>query len=136
MHILNYLKNAEENLEVDDNSAVRFEYKHEKNSVRVEYRLICSGMVRPAHFLGDWSHSDGARILLMLPVELMVASRPYDDYPQAARVAIRRSAGERGGRQDFLLVAPRPGDRIGLSRPVDTSVPAPCHGFSQGPRAV
>jgi hypothetical protein len=82
MHILNYLKTANQNIQVDKNSVVQFEYRLDKNSVRVEYRLICSGMLYPAHFLGDWSDSDGARILLRLPVELLVASQPYDDYPQ------------------------------------------------------
>src|SRR5262245_7588922 len=82
MHILDYLKNAEANIQVDENSVVRFEYRLDENSVRVEYRLICSGMFYPAHFLGDWSHSAGARILLSLPVELLVASHPYEDYPQ------------------------------------------------------
>jgi hypothetical protein len=82
MQILDYLKNAEANIKVDEDSTVRFEYRLDENSVRVEYRLICSGTFYPAHFLGDWSHSDGARILLRLPVELLVASRPYDDYPQ------------------------------------------------------
>ncbi len=82
MHILDYLKNAEGNVRVDENSVVRFEDRLDVNSVRVEYRLICSGMFYPGHFQGDWSKSDGARILLRLPIELLVASRPYDDYPQ------------------------------------------------------
>jgi hypothetical protein len=82
MHILDYLAKAEANIKVDANSIVKFEQRLDENSVRVEYRLICSGMFYPGHFLGDWSKSDGARILLGLPVELLVASRPYDDYPQ------------------------------------------------------
>jgi hypothetical protein len=82
MHILDYLKKAGDNVQVGEDSVVRFEYRLDENSVRVEYRLICSGMFYPGHFLGDWGHSDGARILLSLPVELLVASRPYDDYPQ------------------------------------------------------
>lgn len=82
MQVLDYLKKAEANIQVDENSVVRFEYRLDENSVRVEYRLICSGMFYPGHFQGDWSKSDGARILLKLPVELLVASRPYDDYPQ------------------------------------------------------
>jgi hypothetical protein len=60
MHILEYLKNAESNIRVDENSVVRFEYRIDQHAVRVEYRLLCSGMFYPAHFLGDWSHSDGA----------------------------------------------------------------------------
>ena len=82
MQILDYLKHAEDNIQVDENSVVRVGYRLDQNSVRVEYRLICSGVFFPSHFLGDWSRSDGARILLHLPVELLVASRPYDDYPQ------------------------------------------------------
>jgi hypothetical protein len=82
MNILNYLTCAEKYIQVDDNSAVRFEHPLDENSVRVGYRLVCSGMLYPSHFLGDWSHSDGARILLHLPVVLLVAGRPFDDYPQ------------------------------------------------------
>jgi len=82
MHILDYLDKAEDAIHVDEKSEVRFEPRLDEDSVRVEYRLICSGMFYPKHFMGDWSHSDGARILLSLPVELLVASRPYDDYPQ------------------------------------------------------
>jgi len=82
MHILDYLKHAEESVQVDENSEVRFDYSLDENSMRVEYRLLCSGMFYPAHFLGDWSHSDSARILLAWPVELLVASNPYEDYPQ------------------------------------------------------
>jgi hypothetical protein len=82
MNILDYLERAEANIEVDEDSVVRYEHRLDENSVRVEYRLVCSGMLYPAQFLGDWSHSDGARILLCLPVELLVASRLYDGYPQ------------------------------------------------------
>lgn len=82
MHILDYLKDAEQNIQVDEHSVAHFEPRLGKDSVRVEYRLICSGMFYPAGFLADWSHSDVARILLSLPVELLVASHPYDSYPQ------------------------------------------------------
>jgi len=82
MHILNYLAKAEKKIHVDEESVVHFDNRLEKDSVRVEYRLLCSGMLYPSHFMGDWSMSDGARILLSLPVELLVASRPYDEYPQ------------------------------------------------------
>src|SRR5438309_521706 len=70
MHILDFLKDARE------------ESKADEDSVRVEYRLVCSGTLYPADFRGDWSKSDVARILLRQPAELLVASRPYDDYPQ------------------------------------------------------
>jgi len=82
MHILDYLKSAEDDVQVDENSVVRVVHRFDQNSIQVEFRLICSGMFFPRHFPGDWSKSDGARILLELPVELLVASRPYDDYPQ------------------------------------------------------
>ena len=82
MHILDYLTNAEKQIRIDDDSVVHFQPRLDENSVRVEYRLICSGMLYPGQLLGDWAHSDVARILLSLPVELLVASRPYDDYPQ------------------------------------------------------
>ena len=82
MHILDYLKSAEANIQVDENSIVRFDYGLDEDSVQVEYRLLCSGMFYPNHFLGDWSKSDGARILLQLPIQLLVASRPYEEYPQ------------------------------------------------------
>jgi hypothetical protein len=68
MHIRDFLKNARE--------------EGRGGLVRVEYRLVCSGTLFPANFLGDWSRSDVARILLQQPVELLVASRPYDGYPQ------------------------------------------------------
>jgi hypothetical protein len=82
MHILKYLRNAEDRIRIGDHSVVRVENRLEKDSKRVEYRLICSGTLYPANILGDWSRSDVARILLGLPVELLVASRPFDEYPQ------------------------------------------------------
>jgi len=82
MHILDYLKNVDDCIEIDEASEVRFKPRPDENSVRIEYRLICSGTFYPANFFGNWSRSDGARILLRLPVELLVASRPYDAYPQ------------------------------------------------------
>ena len=72
MHILDYLTDAEHNIRVDEDSVVHFEPRLDKDSVRVEYRLICSGMFYPKDFSSDWSHSDVARILLSLPVELLV----------------------------------------------------------------
>jgi hypothetical protein len=82
MQILDYLKNAEEWIRVDENSNVHFQPTLDARSFQVEYRLLCSGMLYPAHFVGDWSHSDVARILLRLPVDLLVASQPYEAYPQ------------------------------------------------------
>jgi hypothetical protein len=79
---LAYLSNAPQYIHVDENRTARFEQPLDEESVRVEYRLVCSGTLVPSHFHGDWSHSDGARILLRLPVELLVASRPYEHYPQ------------------------------------------------------
>jgi hypothetical protein len=70
MHILTFLKNANEEGPVN------------KDAVRVEYRLVCSGTLYPANFKGDWCKSDVARILLRQPAELLVASRPYDGHPQ------------------------------------------------------
>jgi hypothetical protein len=58
------------------------------HDVAVEYRLLCSGTFYPGHFHGDWSHSDVARILLRLPVLLLVASRPYENYPPRAGTAL------------------------------------------------
>lgn len=71
MHILDFLKSAREGVGRDN-----------EDSIRVEYRLVCSGTLFPDNFMGDWSRSDVARILLRHPVELLVASRPYDNYPQ------------------------------------------------------
>jgi hypothetical protein len=71
MHILDFLKSATEGVE-----------RGNDDSIRVEYRLVCSGTLFPDNFMGDWSRSDVARILLCHPVELLVASRPYDNYPQ------------------------------------------------------
>ncbi len=82
MHVLDYLKNAANRIQVGENSRVHFDQTLDDNSKRVEYRLICSGTFYPADCLGDWSKSDGARLLLGLPIELLVASQPYDEYPQ------------------------------------------------------
>lgn len=48
----------------------------------VEYRLVCSGTLFPDPFVGDWSRSDRARILLEEPFGLLVASQPFEEYPQ------------------------------------------------------
>lgn len=103
MHILEYLTTAEKYIEVDEDSTVRFEKPLTYNSVRVEYRLICSGTLRPSHFLGDWSRSDGARILLQLPVVLLVAARPYDDYPQELALRfVADQVSETSGRGGYI----------------------------------
>lgn len=47
-----------------------------------EYRLLCSGVLKPAGVMGNWSKSDGARLLLNDPVTIIVASQPFDDHPQ------------------------------------------------------
>ena len=75
MHLLNYLRkrNQEDRPPADASM---------KDEVLVEYRLISSGTLFPDHFLGDWSKSDRARILLQCPVHLLVASQPYRMYPQ------------------------------------------------------
>jgi hypothetical protein len=49
----------------------------------VEYRLICSGTLFPSGFLSDWTKSTVARLLLPEPpFILIVASEPYEAYPQ------------------------------------------------------
>jgi hypothetical protein len=49
----------------------------------VEYRLVCSGELynRKVQAPG-WRKSDATRILLKQPIRLLVASRPFDTYPQ------------------------------------------------------
>src|SRR5947209_20362151 len=54
----------------------------EQTTATVEYRLLCSGELYLPNLIGDWRKSDGARLLLRNPVQLMVASQPYDHYPQ------------------------------------------------------
>lgn len=51
-------------------------------TVEVEYRLVCSGCLTPANIVGDPLRSDMARILLNEPFTMLVASRPYNRYPQ------------------------------------------------------
>src|SRR5262249_41598581 len=49
----------------------------------VEYRLACSGQLYNRRVLtADWTKEPAARVLLRKPVELFVASQPFDDYPQ------------------------------------------------------
>ncbi|MBX9790849.1 MAG: hypothetical protein K2Y37_18175 [Pirellulales bacterium] len=61
---------------------LRFLTDTDATVIDVEYRLLCSGTLYPANVQGDWRKSDGARILLREPFNLIVASQPYDDYPQ------------------------------------------------------
>ncbi len=82
MHILNFLDGAPKGSQNDIGSDVYRDYTLGDDAKRVEYRLICSGTLYPVDFLGDWTKSDSARVLLRLPVELLVASQPYDEYPQ------------------------------------------------------
>lgn len=79
--------------------------------VEVEYRLLCSGELYPANIMGDWRKSDGARLLLREPFQLIVASQPYDDYPQELALrfttqfveeASKSSDGKLGTIQHFL----------------------------------
>jgi len=92
MHILNFLQSAREKASQGTEPAVH-----------VEYRLVCSGTLFPDNLMGDWSMSDVARILLRHPIELLVASRPYDTYPQelALRFAVP-SVTEREGQSAFV----------------------------------
>ena len=82
MHFLKFLSDAQRRLREDENSNVEMDQTLDDTCVRVEYRLLCSGMLYPGHFLGDWDHSDAARILMRVPFELLVSSSPLDDYPQ------------------------------------------------------
>ncbi len=51
--------------------------------VAVEYRLACSGeLYNRTVSTADWRKSDVTRILLRAPIEIFVASRPFDSYPQ------------------------------------------------------
>jgi hypothetical protein len=59
--------------------------------VDVEYRLACSGELYNRRVLTfDWRKSDVTRVLLRTPLELFVASHPFNDYPQelCARITL------------------------------------------------
>lgn len=61
-------------------------------SVRVEYRLACSGEFyncRVETF--EWRKSDITRVLLRTPLELFVASHPFNSYPQELCVRLNLS---------------------------------------------
>jgi hypothetical protein len=56
---------------------------HQAGGDQVEYRLVCSGEFFNRTVLTyDWRKSDATRILLEEPFSLLVASRPFDTYPQ------------------------------------------------------
>ena len=53
------------------------------HGVAVEYRLACSGeLYNRTVSTADWRKSDVTRILLRRPIEIFVASRPFESYPQ------------------------------------------------------
>ena len=56
----------------------------------IEFRLLCSGEFYPKNFIGDHTKSTVARILLEKPIELFVASQPYDNYPQELALRCKR----------------------------------------------
>lgn len=71
MNILNFL--CAKNHSADEECDSRIE---------TEFRLCCSGVLYPKGFMGDWRKSDGARLFLVEPFQLIVASRQYDTFPQ------------------------------------------------------
>ena len=73
MHLIEFLKG----LQPGDNESLQ-------EAVEVEYRLACSGeLYNRGVVTADWRKSDITRVLLSeRRVELFVASRPFDDYPQ------------------------------------------------------
>jgi hypothetical protein len=54
--------------------------KKPSQALHAEYRLLCSGTLHH-DCIGDYTKSEGVRILLNEPLLLFVASRPFDDYP-------------------------------------------------------
>ena len=76
MHLIEFLKG----LQPGDNESLQ-------EAVEVEYRLACSGeLYNRGVVTADWRKSDITRVLLSeRRVELFVASRPFDDYPQELR---------------------------------------------------
>jgi hypothetical protein len=62
----------------------------ESDLVTFEYRLLCSGELFNGSILThDWRKSDGARILCDDPIQLLVASHPFHDYPQELALRFR-----------------------------------------------
>jgi hypothetical protein len=57
--------------------------------LQVEYRLLCSGVLHRDLGGADWTRSDVARILATGPFDLLVASRPIDQYPQELALRFR-----------------------------------------------
>jgi hypothetical protein len=82
MHLLDYLMRADDHLKGRDVPYPSLGQSVEAKTVRAEYRLLCSGTLFPAHIQGDWARSDNARILLHQPFALLVASLPFNEYPQ------------------------------------------------------
>lgn len=95
MHILDFL-----------DSTARNTCQVNNDPVRVEYRLVCSGELFPANVLCDWTGSDVARILLQEPIELLVASRPYDSYPQELVLRFTASLVNEGDNEVFHIYRP------------------------------
>lgn len=78
MHILSFLKKRSQKQTIDD-------------FITCEYRLLCSGTVYNSDVLtADWRKSDATRLLLNSPFTVIVASHPFDDYPQ--ELALRFTA--------------------------------------------
>src|SRR4051812_25488401 len=83
--------------------------KKPQDAHSAEYRLLCSGMLH-RQLLGDWSKSEGVRILLDAPLLLFAANRPFEGYtlelvlqltvPRvSARTAHRPADNERAARR-------------------------------------
>lgn len=65
---------------------------HHTSGDEVEYRLACSGeLFNRTVQTQDWRKSDATRMLLDNPFSLVVASRPFDSYPQelCARIKVQ-----------------------------------------------
>lgn len=92
MHILNFLKKQSQKQMGDD-------------FITCEYRLLCSGTIYNSDVLtADWRKSDAARLLLNSPFTVIVASQPFDDYPQELALrftADRASEKRRMGKSSF-----------------------------------
>ncbi|QDU62192.1 hypothetical protein Pan216_30590 [Planctomycetes bacterium Pan216] len=68
-------------------AAARAECKAESEYFEAEFRLLCSGTLYPDGIDGDWTKSDGARLLLVDPFQLIIASQPLNSFPQ--EIALR-----------------------------------------------
>jgi hypothetical protein len=94
MYFLKFLQTAEEQVGGD----------------QVEYRLVCSGELYNQRVQTyDWRKSDVTRVLLEKPFSLLVASQPFNSYPQelCLRFAVNRvtegGTGETGSRTVSFL---------------------------------